>query len=197
MGVAGRRLALVLVPVPTLSGPTSGRVLEQELGEWAAQARRWTIGAAEVRYCSYLAINTRFIQVFHYFMVKSPRIPLLTAVSWGASFTFYYGVLLCCSTLYGLALAASYSLLLPGHATLLGTRLPLSRLLHAALAVLYTTAASMFLLDKLGQRLLEPRPREHISLARDALHLLAAPLVILAYSCVEFWAIMEVTPHNK
>ena len=49
MGVAGRRLALVLVPVPTLSGPTSGRVLEQELGEWAAQARRWTIGAAEVQ----------------------------------------------------------------------------------------------------------------------------------------------------
>ena len=35
-----------------------------------------------------------FMQVFHYFMVKSPRLPLLTAVSWGASFTFYYGVLL-------------------------------------------------------------------------------------------------------
>ena len=43
----------------------------------------------------YLAIiNTRCMQVFHYFMVKSPRLPLLTAVSWGASFTFYYGVLL-------------------------------------------------------------------------------------------------------
>ena len=49
---------------------------------------------------------------------------------------------------------------------------------------------------KLGQRLLVPRPREQISLARDALHLLAAPLVILAYSCVEFWSIMEVTGHN-
>ena len=48
MCVAGRRLGLVVVPVATLSGPTSGRVLEQELGEWAAQARRWTIGAAEV-----------------------------------------------------------------------------------------------------------------------------------------------------
>ena len=42
----------------------------------------------------YLPINTRCMQVFHYFMVKSPRLPLLTAVSWGASFTFYYGVLL-------------------------------------------------------------------------------------------------------
>ena len=76
MGVAGRRLAIVLVPVPTLSGPTSGRfffllflfltsgrVLEQELGEWAAQARRWTIGAAEVQFIvlNYFAINIRFI----------------------------------------------------------------------------------------------------------------------------------------
>ena len=103
MCVAGRRLGLVVVPVATLSGPTSGRVLEQELGEWAAQARRWTIGAAEVQSIGlhYLAIiNTRCMQVFHYFMVKSPRLPLLTAVSWGASFTFYYGVLLCCSSLY-------------------------------------------------------------------------------------------------
>ena len=105
-------------------------------------------------------------------------------------------MLLCCSSLYGLALAASCSLLLPGQATLLGTSLPLSRLMHVSLAALYTTAASMFLLDKLCQRLLVPRPREQISLARDALHLLAAPLVILAYSCVEFWSIMEVTGHN-
>ena len=72
----------------------------------------------------------------------------------------------------------------------------INRSLHYFLAALYTTAASMFLLDKLGQRLLVPRPREQISLARDALHLLAAPLVILAYSCVEFWSIMEVTGHN-
>ena len=72
----------------------------------------------------------------------------------------------------------------------------INRSLHYFLAALYTTAASMFLLDKLCQRLLVPRPREQISLARDALHLLAAPLVILAYSCVEFWSIMEVTGHN-
>ena len=63
MGVAGRTLAVVLVPVPTLSGPTSGRVLEEELGEWAAQARRWTIGAAEVQFIvlNYFAIKIRFI----------------------------------------------------------------------------------------------------------------------------------------
>lgn len=135
--------------------------------------------------------------MFHYFMVKSPRIPLLTAISWGASFTFYYAVLLCCSHLYGLTLAASHALLLPSDATFFGTSFPLSCLLvHVSLTVLYFNAVSMFLLDKLSQRLLVPRPREQISLVRDAFHLLVSPLVILAYSIVEFWSIMEVTYHN-
>lgn len=65
-----------MVPVPILSGPTSGRVIEDELWEWARQARRWTIGAAEV---------------FHYFMVKSRNIPFFTALSWGFTFIIYYG----------------------------------------------------------------------------------------------------------
>ena len=45
MGVVGRRLRIVMVEVATLSGPTSGRVVEEELWEWMVQARRWTIGA--------------------------------------------------------------------------------------------------------------------------------------------------------
>ncbi len=40
MGVARRRLRLVLVPVAVVSGPTSGRVVEEEIEEWARQARR-------------------------------------------------------------------------------------------------------------------------------------------------------------
>ncbi len=40
MGVCGRRLRIVPVPVPVLSGPTSGRVFEEEVEEWARQARR-------------------------------------------------------------------------------------------------------------------------------------------------------------
>ena len=62
------------------------------------------------------------MQVFHYFMVKAARIPLLTSISWGAAFLLYYGLLLCCSQLYGLTLALSAALLLPGDATLFGTR---------------------------------------------------------------------------
>ena len=102
-------------------------MLEEELWEWAVQARRWTIGAGEV---TIITIITRVttspplitVQVFHYFMVKAARIPLLTSISWGAAFLLYYGLLLCCSQLYGLTLALSAALLLPGDATLFGTR---------------------------------------------------------------------------
>ena len=64
------------VPVPLVSGPTSGRVFESEVEEWARQARRWTIGASEV---------------FHYFIIKSRNIPFFTALSWGFVFFIYYG----------------------------------------------------------------------------------------------------------
>ncbi|UJR27633.1 hypothetical protein I4U23_008914 [Adineta vaga] len=53
MGVTGHRLSIQMVLTPVLSGPTCGRTIEYEFMEWARQARRWTIGAAEV---------------FHYFM---------------------------------------------------------------------------------------------------------------------------------
>jgi hypothetical protein len=64
------------VPVPLISGPTSGRVFEEEIEEWARQARRWTIGASEV---------------FHYFVVKANNIPFFTALVWGIVFFVYYG----------------------------------------------------------------------------------------------------------
>ena len=99
-------------------------MLEEELWEWAVQARRWTIGAGEVTFTiiSIITITSVTVQVFHYFMVKAARIPLLTSISWGAAFLLYYGLLLCCSQLYGLTLALSAALLLPGDAMLFGTR---------------------------------------------------------------------------
>jgi hypothetical protein len=87
MGVTSRRLSIHMVSTPVLSGPTCGRTIEYEFMEWARQARRWTIGAAEV---------------FHYFMTKSRHIPFLTSLSWSITFLIYYGVLFCSSGLYGL-----------------------------------------------------------------------------------------------
>ena len=62
--------------IATMSGPTAGNSYWDELVEWARQIERWTIGAAEV---------------FHYFVVKSCRIPFCAAFLWGTRFVVYYG----------------------------------------------------------------------------------------------------------
>ena len=143
------------MPVVTLSGPTSGRVLEEELWEWAVQARRWTLGAAEV---------------FHYFVIKAPGIPALTAVAWGCSFLFYYGILLCCSHLYGLTLGLFSAFILAENATVFGTTFPMFYLtVHISLGVLFLNSVSMFALDRMSQRLLIPKPKERISIIRQVL----------------------------
>ena len=116
------------------------------------QARRWTLGAAEV---------------FHFFMIKTPRMPALTALSWGVSFLFYYGILLCCSHLYGLTLGLSSAFILAKDAKIFGTSFPMFYLtVHISLAFLFLNSLSMFLLDRMSQRLLIPRPEEKISLVR-------------------------------
>ena len=183
MGVAGKRLNIVMVPVPTLSGPTSGRVVEEEITEWARQARRWTIGAGEV---------------FHYFMIKSKRIPFFTALSWGLTFIIYYGILLCCSHLYGVTLSISYAFFLPKDAVIFGTNTPISDLIiHVSLFLLYFNSLSMFILDWLCPKLLVPQPEEYISIVRNICHFVISPLVILGYSLIEFWSIFELAIRGK
>ena len=54
-----RRVSIQPLYSATLSGPTSGENLREEIAEWARQLRRWTIGSAEV---------------FHYYCVKIGRI---------------------------------------------------------------------------------------------------------------------------
>ena len=183
MGVVGKRLRIVMVPLPTLSGPTSGRVVEEEIWEWAIQARRWTIGAGEV---------------FHYFMVKTKKIPILTSLSWGFTFLVYYGILLCCSHLYGLTLGLSYAFILPKDTELFESTIPISHVVTAvSLIVLHLNSLSMFLLDCLCPKLLIPRPEEEISIIRNAYHFLMSPLVILGYSLIEFWSIQELAIRGK
>ncbi|CAF1411578.1 unnamed protein product, partial [Didymodactylos carnosus] len=74
MGVTQQRLRISMIPMPVLSGPISGETIETEIIEWARQARRWTIGAAEV---------------FHYFIIKSKRMPVASACSWGVAFAMF------------------------------------------------------------------------------------------------------------
>jgi len=173
MGVAGKKLRIVLVPVPTLSGPTSGRVVEEDVQEWARQARRWTIGAAEV---------------FHYFMAKTKNIPLITCLNWGSTFLTYYGVFLCSSSLYSVSLLFSLIYILP----------PVSPYINGSLLMLqYLPMGIMFLLDWRAPLLMDPQPKEHISLLRNFLHFFLSPLVLLSYSVVEFVALHELALRGR
>lgn len=174
MCVTGRRLSIRMVPVPVLSGPTCGRTIEYEFIEWARQARRWTIGAAEV---------------FHYFMVKSRRIPFLTALSWSVTFLIYYGILLCSSGLYGLASLFSTFFLLED--------IPDSILIvmYISIGVQMFSFAIAFIIDRFIPRLLNVD--ECIFVLRNFLHFLLTPLVLIAYSVVEFYALHEVMIRGK
>ncbi len=70
----------------SINGPTSGANYADEIREWALQVRRWTIGAGEV---------------FHYFIVKTYRIPgLYLSISWATRFFIYYGLVLCASAIF-------------------------------------------------------------------------------------------------
>ena len=174
MGITRERLRIICVPVFNLSGPTSGRVIEDEIVEWARQARRWTIGAGEV---------------FHYFMIKSSGIPCLTGMSWGICFLFYYCILLCGSSLYSFILGMS-TLLLP-----FPTSFPVSPYLSlislSFLLLTYLTYAIFFFIDWKAPLLLEPKPVEKVCFLRNFYHFLLSPLVLLAYSLVELYALHE------
>jgi len=70
----------------SINGPTSGSNYADEIREWALQIRRWTIGAGEV---------------FHYFIVKTYRMPsLYLSMSWATRFFIYYGLVLCASAIF-------------------------------------------------------------------------------------------------
>ncbi|KAK4460877.1 hypothetical protein QBC42DRAFT_306758 [Cladorrhinum samala] len=70
----------------SINGPTSGANYLDEIREWALQVRRWTIGAGEV---------------FHYFIVKTYRMPsLYLSISWATRFFIYYGLVLCASAIF-------------------------------------------------------------------------------------------------
>ena len=110
-------------------------------------------------------------------------------MSWGTCFLFYYCILLCGSSLYSFILGVS-TLLLP-----FPTSLPLSPYLTLIsltfLLLTYLTYAIFFFIDWKAPLLLEPKPVEKICFLRNFYHFLLSPLVLLAYSLVELYALHE------
>lgn len=174
MGVTEQRLRIPMIPVPVISGPTSGSTVELELSEWARQARRWTIGASEV---------------FHYYVVKARRIPFLPAFSWGLCFLVYYGILLCSAGLYGVSAALSMAYLVKDPPAYI---IYIMYVLAGLQQLCFLVA---FIVDVAGPKLMEIK--EHISFVRNFFHWLFTPLVLVGYSLVELYALHEVMIRGK
>ena len=174
MGVTRKRMRISMVPVPVLSGPTSGETIEKELIEWARQARRWTIGAAEV---------------FHYFVIKSKQMPFTAAISWGLSFVIYYGILLCTAGLFSLTSMLSMYLLVDDVPTWI------SYVMYCLAGLQMLSFLMAFVIDLFIPRLLNVT--ECICLMRNVFHFIMTPLVLLAYSMVEVYALHEVIVFGK
>ncbi|CAF1176713.1 unnamed protein product [Rotaria sp. Silwood1] len=174
MGVTQQRLRISMIPVPVLSGPTSGETIEKEIIEWARQARRWTIGAAEV---------------FHYFVIKARRMPKIAACSWGITFIIYYGILLCTGGLFGLTTTLSMTLLIKNVPPVI------TYVMYGLLALQMLTFSIAFLIDAFIPKLMHVD--ECIFIPRNLFHFITTPFVLLGYSFVEFYALHEVVIFGK
>jgi len=174
MGVTGQRLRILLIPVPVISGPTSGSTIELELSEWARQARRWTIGAGEV---------------FHYYVIKADRIPFLPAFSWGVCFLTYYGILLCSAGLYSLSATVSMVVVIKSVPDCI------TYTMYGLAALQQLCFLVVFALDVAGPKLMNVQ--EHISFVRNVLHWILTPFVLIGYSLVELYALHEVMIRGK
>lgn len=174
MGVTRQRMRISMVPVPVLSGPTSGETIELEVMEWARQARRWTIGAGEV---------------FHYFMIKAKRMPARAACSWGFSFVIYYGILLCTGGLYGLTSMLSMFLIVKDVPA------AIQYVLYGFLGLQMLTFLVAFIIDMFMPKVLEVQ--EYIFVVRNFFHFITTPFVLLGYSFVEFFALHELAIYGK
>jgi hypothetical protein len=201
MTATRKRVAIRLIPLPVLSGPTSGATVHEELQEWYLQARRWTIGAAEV---------------FHYFFTKlvfSRAFDWYSGICYGLVFLHYYGYVLCASSLFGLVAVAAQGLgLSQCPATAIGASfaagsgvLPLLQSLWANVPLFALISSCVLLcfcmiLDRVAVAKVL-KVEESISKSRAALHVVVDSIMayptLIGYSCVEFAAVLELCIKGK
>eukprot|EP00929_Paragymnodinium_shiwhaense_P035578 TRINITY_DN19179_c0_g1_i3.p1 TRINITY_DN19179_c0_g1~~TRINITY_DN19179_c0_g1_i3.p1 ORF type:complete len:670 (-),score=78.25 TRINITY_DN19179_c0_g1_i3:576-2336(-) len=162
-----------LLRVPVISGPTIGTTWWEEVDEWARQIRRWIIGSSES---------------FHYFVTHYRCRPFFAGMRWFMMFFMYYAVLLCCGGLF----TAAAAIPLPG------TIWPRPELQYAGLAALalqYLVFAVAFVIDRCAVK--HMTVKENVSCFRNLIHWLVAPLVLLVYSVIAFYAVVKFAFRGK
>lgn len=175
----------------SINGPTSGANYADEIREWALQVRRWTIGAGEV---------------FHYFIVKTYRMPsLYLSISWATRFFIYYGLVLCASAIFSVLapiLVQLINMVVPEH-----DRLFVSDSLFQTICLIFLgTQYAFLLIATVLVRWNLPVPgdgntnsynRGLRGVTRGLLHWVLMLPTILAYSFVELYSFFELAFRGK
>lgn len=184
------------LPVPVVSGPTSGATWTEDVWEWYVQVRRWGIGTSDN---------------FHYFCVKISQIPFFVAIKFTIGYFLYYGVILCCGSLFG-----AMTIIVPFLATddwytehdalhwLRDMNVPFTHTpfkpshVYILLGIIipYFFYACMFILDCIWIRAIL-HIKEDISLFRNILHWLLVAPSLLMLSCVQFWSYIVIAFKGK
>ncbi|KAM7186946.1 hypothetical protein V8F20_011175 [Naviculisporaceae sp. PSN 640] len=174
----------------SINGPTSGAHYMDEIREWALQVRRWTIGAGEV---------------FHYFFVKTYRMPsLYLSITWASRFFVYYGLVLCASAIFSVIspiIVRLINMVAPDHDRLFITD---SVFTNICLILLGTQYAFLLVATVLVRWNL-PVPGDSSNnynkglrgVARGLLHWVLMLPTILAYSFVELYSFFELAFRGK
>ncbi|WZH43046.1 uncharacterized protein QYS62_004048 [Fusarium acuminatum] len=174
----------------SINGPTSGANYADEIREWALQVRRWTIGAGEV---------------FHYFIVKTYRMPSLRlSISWATRFFTYYGLVLCASAIFSVVSPVIIQLInmaAPEH-----DRLFISDFLFSTVCFIFLgTQYAFFLIVTVLVRWNLPVPGDSdnkyneglLGISRGILHWILMLPTIFAYSLVELYSFFELAFRGK
>jgi hypothetical protein len=160
-------------------------VFVQELVEWARQAWRWQIGCAEI---------------FHYFLIKSHKITFLSAVRYGLTFTHYYAFFLCTMALFAVCSLISTNLFNSLQVCTPANYLPsiyLTYLPECCIGFAYVLFGYFFIIDRFVVNYLLDNVHENISILRNVVHFVSTPFVLVAYSCITYYALFELAIRGK
>ena len=188
--ITRREIRIRPLNIISINGPTSGANYADEIREWALQVRRWTIGAGEV---------------FHYFIVKTYRIPYLyLSISWATRFFIYYGLVLCASAIFSVISPIIIQLI--NMAAAEHDRLFISDSLFSTICFIFLGTQYAFLLTvTVLVRWNLPVPSDSNNsynkglwgVTRGLLHWILMLPTILAYSFVELYSFFELAFRGK
>ncbi|CAD8211648.1 unnamed protein product [Paramecium octaurelia] len=166
------RRSLKIKPIycPTISGPTSGSNMWQEFIEWIRQNKRWSVGSAEV---------------FHYFVIKAPRIKFCSAFIWACNYLNYYASFICVQSL--LLITTTIRLFA------METDPNLQQYFCIPLGVVYICLFCMMVMNKIAVKyLLKDIVVEIIPMWKDFIHWILSLIVMVGYGLIVFYGFWEI-----